>query len=87
MLSNKNAVIYGPDVAIGGAVARTFAWEGARPSFTGRTLAKLDAVANEISATGASVETAEVDALNKEAIENQAQLWIGGRLDFSFPRR
>jgi NAD(P)-dependent dehydrogenase (short-subunit alcohol dehydrogenase family) len=36
MLTNKNAVIYGADGAIGGAVARAFAGEGARVFHTGR---------------------------------------------------
>jgi len=34
LLKNKNAVIYGGGGAIGGAVARTFAREGAEPCFT-----------------------------------------------------
>jgi NADP-dependent 3-hydroxy acid dehydrogenase YdfG len=65
-LSDKNAVIYGG----GGAIARAFAREGARVFIAGRSLAKVEAVANEISATGASTDAAQVDALNEEAIEN-----------------
>ncbi len=52
LLENKNAVIYGGGGAIGGAVARAFAREGARVFLTGRTLARVEAVAEEISAWG-----------------------------------
>jgi short-subunit dehydrogenase len=50
LLEHKSAVIYGAGGAIGGAVARAFAREGARLFLPGRTLAKLDAVARAISA-------------------------------------
>lgn len=69
MLRNKNAVIYGAGGAIGGAVARTFAREGANVFLTGRRLAKVDAVASDIRAAGGSAHAAEVDALSEEAIE------------------
>lgn len=58
LLENKTALIHGGGGAIGGAVARTFAREGARVFLAGRTLAKLDAVAREVSAAGGAVETA-----------------------------
>ncbi len=51
LLENKNAVIYGAGGAIGGAVARAFAREGARVFLAGHTLAKVEAVAGEISAS------------------------------------
>lgn len=41
LLQSKNAVIYGGGGAIGGAVARAFAREGAKVFLAGRTLAKL----------------------------------------------
>jgi NAD(P)-dependent dehydrogenase (short-subunit alcohol dehydrogenase family) len=50
LLPNKNAVIYGGGGAIGGAVARVFAREGARVFIAGRTRAGLDAVAADIAA-------------------------------------
>ncbi len=40
MLENKNAVIYGGGGAIGGAVAKEFAKEGARVFLVGRTREK-----------------------------------------------
>ena len=72
LLQNKNAVIYGGGGAIGGAVARAFAREGARVFLAGRALAKLDQVAREISAAGAIAEVAEVDALNEKAVDEPA---------------
>ena len=52
LLREKNAVIYGGGGAIGGAVARVFAREGARVFIAGRTQARLDAVAADIAAAG-----------------------------------
>ena len=46
---------------IGGAVARAFAREGARVFLAGRTMEKLDTVAEEIRSTGGAAETAQVD--------------------------
>jgi 3-oxoacyl-[acyl-carrier protein] reductase len=72
LLQHKNVVIYGGGGAIGGAVARAFAREGARVFLAGRTLAKLDHVAQDISAAGGMAETAEVDALDEHAIDTHA---------------
>ena len=67
LLENKNAVIYGGGGAVGGAVARAFAREGAKVFLAGRTVASLDRVAHDIRAAGGEAETAEVDALDEEA--------------------
>jgi NAD(P)-dependent dehydrogenase (short-subunit alcohol dehydrogenase family) len=72
LLQDKNAVIYGGGGAIGGAVARAFAREGATVFLAGRTRAKLDRVAGDISAAGGAVEVAEVDALNEQAVNEHA---------------
>ena len=69
LLENKNAVIYGAGGAIGGAIARAFAREGAKVFLAGRTLAKLDKVAQEISCAGGTAEIAEVDALDRKSLE------------------
>ena len=69
LLENKNAVIYGGGGAIGGAVARIFAREGARVFIAGRTREKLDAVAADIAAAGGRAETAQVDAFDQRAVE------------------
>jgi NAD(P)-dependent dehydrogenase (short-subunit alcohol dehydrogenase family) len=65
-LKNKNAIIYGGGGAVGGAVAKAFAREGANVFLAGRTLARVQAVANDI---GKSAQAAEVDALDEAAIE------------------
>ena len=72
LLHNQNAVIYGGGGAIGGAVARVFAREGARVFIAGRTQARLDAVAADIAAAGGIVETAQVDAFDERAVEKHA---------------
>lgn len=69
LLENKNAVIYGAGGAVGGAVARAFAREGARVFLAGRTLARVAAVAQEISANGGVAEAAQVDAFDERAVE------------------
>jgi 3-oxoacyl-[acyl-carrier protein] reductase len=72
LLNDKNAVVYGAGGAVGGAVARAFAREGASVFLTGRTLAKLNLVAREISAAGGKAETTEVDALDESAVNRHA---------------
>ena len=72
LLENKVAVIYGAGGAIGGAVARVFASEGAKVFLAGRTLAKLEVVAHDISSRGGSVEATQVDALDERAVEGHA---------------
>jgi 3-oxoacyl-[acyl-carrier protein] reductase len=86
LLENKNAVIYGGGGSIGGAVARAFAREGARVFLAGRTLAALDEVAEEISASGGMAETAHVDALDEEAVDRHADVVAekAGSIDVSF---
>ncbi|GAA0551291.1 SDR family NAD(P)-dependent oxidoreductase [Actinomadura livida] len=68
LLENKTAIIYGGGGAIGGAMARGFAAEGARVFLAGRTPATLDAVADDIRARGGLAETARVDALDEDAV-------------------
>src|SRR6202165_3114814 len=83
LLKNKNAVIYGGGGAIGGAIARVFAREGARVFIAGRTQAKLDAVARDIAATGGTVATAEADVLDQQAVAKHADAILASarRLD------
>jgi len=68
LLEGKTAVIYGGGGAIGGAVAKAFAREGAKVFLTGRTQGSLDAVASEIASAGGFVETAQVDATDARAV-------------------
>jgi NADP-dependent 3-hydroxy acid dehydrogenase YdfG len=69
LLENKVAVIYGAGGAIGSAVTQAFAREGARVFLAGRTKAKLDKVADEIRSNGGSPETAVVDALDEQTVD------------------
>src|ERR671917_360778 len=86
LLEDKNAVIYGGGGTIGGAVARAFAREGARVFLTGRTLTKLDDVAEEIRSAGGVAETAQVDALDGRAVDEHADAVAAsaGGIDVSF---
>jgi NAD(P)-dependent dehydrogenase (short-subunit alcohol dehydrogenase family) len=72
LLENKNAVIYGGGGSIGGAVARAFAREGAKVFLAGRTLTKLDLVAEQIRSAGGVAETARVDAFDEPAVDRYA---------------
>jgi NAD(P)-dependent dehydrogenase (short-subunit alcohol dehydrogenase family) len=86
MLNNKVAVIYGAGGAVGGAVARAFAAEGATLFLTGRKLAPVEVVAKEIVSAGGSTEAAAVDALDEQAVDEHLQSVIdkAGRVDISF---
>lgn len=86
LLENKNAVIYGGGGSIGGAVARAFGREGARVFLAGRTRATLEAVADQIRAAGGAAETAELDALDENAVDDYADAVAAdaGGIDISF---
>jgi NAD(P)-dependent dehydrogenase (short-subunit alcohol dehydrogenase family) len=86
MLKDKVAVIYGAGGAIGGAVARAFASEGAKLFLAGRQLASVEAVAKDVVSAGGSAEAAEVDALDEQAVDNHLQCVIdmAGRVNISF---
>jgi 3-oxoacyl-[acyl-carrier protein] reductase len=64
MLEGKSAVVFGAGGSIGAAVAKEFAAEGARVFLAGRTKARLEAVAKEITAAGGEAQTTVVDALD-----------------------
>jgi 3-oxoacyl-[acyl-carrier protein] reductase len=85
LLKDKVAVIYGAGGAIGSAVGRTFAREGAKVFLSGRNLAGVEAVAHEIAATGGDVDAAMVDALDEEAVEQHTFRVVqeAGRIDVS----
>lgn len=86
LLEDKTAVIYAAGGAIGGAVARAFAREGARLFLTGRDVAKVEAVAEDIVAAGGVAETARVDALDEKAVAEHLNTVVGraGGVDISF---
>jgi 3-oxoacyl-[acyl-carrier protein] reductase len=85
LLEGKNAVIYGGGGAIGGAVARALAREGATVHLAGRTQEPLDAVAEDIRSRGGTAETAVIDALDEAAVDAHADRVVadGGSLDVS----
>lgn len=86
LLEGRNAVIYGGGGAIGGAVARAFAREGAKVHLAGRTLESLEAVADEIRTTGGAVATAQLDALDEAAVDEHVDAVAegAGAIDISF---
>jgi 3-oxoacyl-[acyl-carrier protein] reductase len=82
LLEGRNAVIYGGGGAIGGAVARAFAREGATVHLAGRTPAPLERVAEQVRAAGGVAEVAQVDALDEAAVDAHAdQVAAAGRID------
>jgi 3-oxoacyl-[acyl-carrier protein] reductase len=86
LLEGKTAIVYGAAGAIGGAVARAFAREGASIFLAGRALAPVQAVAEEIAAAGGAAEAASVDALDEQAVNQHAAAVAtkAGRIDISF---
>lgn len=86
MLNDKVAVIYGAGGAVGGAVARAFASEGASVFVTGRRRAPVDVVAEDIFSAGGSAEAGTIDALDEQAVDNHLAYVVerAGRVDISF---
>ncbi len=86
LLENKTVVVYGAGGAVGGAVARAFAHEGARVFLTGRNIDNVNTVAKEISAAGGAVETAVVDALDEKSVTEHLAAVVAdaGGIDVSF---
>jgi len=86
LLKDKIAVVYGAGGAIGGAVARAFAEEGAIVFLAGRSLDSLQFVANEITIAGGTAKVTKVDALNQNEIEGHLNRIVqhAGKIDISF---
>jgi 3-oxoacyl-[acyl-carrier protein] reductase len=86
LLENKNAIVYGAAGAMGSAVTRAFAREGARVFLAGRTQATLDELADELRSRGGEAETAQVDAMDQESVEAHARQVVekAGSIDVSF---
>lgn len=85
LLENRVCVIYGAGGAIGGAIARAFAREGARVFLVGRTQAKLDQVADDIRSTGGQADTAVLDALDEIQVNRfvDSVIAAAGQVDVS----
>jgi NAD(P)-dependent dehydrogenase (short-subunit alcohol dehydrogenase family) len=78
LLTERNALVYGAGGAVGGAVAKAFAREGARVILAGRTKSRLDVVAEQIARAGGSVEVAPVDATDQRAVEEHLASLVDG---------
>jgi NAD(P)-dependent dehydrogenase (short-subunit alcohol dehydrogenase family) len=72
ILESRIAIIHGAGGAIGGAIAGTFARQGATVFLAGRTRAKLEAVQTHIARAGGTAEVALVDALDERAVDAHA---------------
>ncbi|GGV05425.1 3-oxoacyl-ACP reductase [Kitasatospora herbaricolor] len=85
LLENKTAIVYGAGGAVGQAVSRAFAREGAWVFLTGRRSAGLGELAAEIRAGGGRAEVAQVDALNRDAVDRHAAevVEMAGGIDIS----
>jgi NAD(P)-dependent dehydrogenase (short-subunit alcohol dehydrogenase family) len=86
MLKDKVAVVYGAAGAIGSAVARAFALEGANVFLAGHHFARVDAVARQLVSAGGSAAAAEVDGLDERSVQKHLESVVEttGRLDLSF---
>lgn len=69
LLPGKQAVVFGAGGAVGTAVAREFAAQGATVFLSGRTLAPVEQVAWEIHQDGGVAYAAQLDALDEQAVQ------------------
>ena len=85
LLETKTAIVYGAGGAIGSAVARAYAREGATVHLAGRTRSTLEEVAQRIRHDGGAAHVAQVDVLDRAAVERHADgVAAGGGIDICF---
>jgi 3-oxoacyl-[acyl-carrier protein] reductase len=85
LLDKKTAIVYGAAGAIGSAVARAYAREGATVHLVGRTHRTLDQVAGLIRGDGGKAQVAQLDALDPDAVEQHANaVAANGGIDICF---
>ncbi len=72
LLENKTAIVHGGAGAIGSAVARAYAREGAQVHLTGRTETTLTQAAQRIRHDGGTAHVAHLDVLDRAAVERHA---------------
>ena len=85
LLDTKTAVVYGAGGAIGSAVARAYAREGAEVHLAGRNRAPLEEVAQGIRHDGGAAHVAEVDVLDRAAVARHANgVAAAGGIDICF---
>lgn len=85
-LTEKCAVVFGAAGALGAALAREFASQGADVYLSGRTKSRVQALADEIDPAGKRAHAAEVDALDERAVNAYVDAVTGdaGRIDVVF---
>jgi len=69
LLAGRTAIVYGASGAVGGAVARAFAREGARVVLSARRREPLDQLAMAIGGSGGLADAMTVDATDPLAIQ------------------
>jgi 3-oxoacyl-[acyl-carrier protein] reductase len=73
LLENKTAIVYGAAGAIGSAVARAYAREGAHVHLAGRTIPGLERAAETIRNAGGTADIAQVDVLDQTALQRHTE--------------
>src|SRR5215469_13442832 len=68
LLTHKHAVIFGAGGAVGTAVAKEFAAQGATVFLSGRAHDDVEQVVNEITKDGGVAYAAGIDALDEQAV-------------------
>jgi 3-oxoacyl-[acyl-carrier protein] reductase len=85
LLDAKTAIVYGAGGAIGSAVARAYAREGAEVYLAGRTRSTLEEVAQRIRHEGGTAHVAQVDVLDRAAVARHADgVAASGGIDICF---
>ena len=79
LLKDKTAIVYGGSGAVGGAVARAYAREGAHVVLAARQRQPLERVADAIRELGCSAEVTVVDARDPDSIR-QHLAEVSGRV-------
>src|ERR1700688_1288965 len=86
ILQNKNVIIYGAGGSLGGAVAKAMAAAGAKVFLSGRNLASVQKLSDQINASGGSATAEQVDAMNESEIQEHIKIvrQEAGSVDISF---
>jgi NAD(P)-dependent dehydrogenase (short-subunit alcohol dehydrogenase family) len=84
LLDKKTAIVYGTG-AVGSAVARAYAREGAGVHLVGRTKATLEKVAELIQHDGGVANVTQLDVLDRGVVQRHAaDVAAGGGIDICF---
>lgn len=77
-LQGKRALVFAAAGAIGTALAREFAAQGAEVFLSGRTKSTVEALAEAIDPTGRCAHAAEVNALDERAVNDYVESVVRG---------